>query len=428
MRYMIILAALVIVAIAAQAQTNNAPIIEDATALTAILVNQDPDPGIAGDVVEVRIGFQNAGESDAANVVAELAPQYPFSVAPGESTQQLIGTVQGLQGTNDASGLRIVKYRILVDKDAKAGTYTLKIRYSSLGSAVAETELPISVKTRSSAEVIHIDKTTLVPGQEESLSFMINNVGNSPLRDLTFYWENGDGVILPVGSDNTRYIKYIDIGGSEEIDYRVIADSNAAAGLYKLDLHLTYEDAFNRSQRTISTIAGVYVGGATDFDIAYSDSSGAQTSFTISNIGSNPANSVSVIMPQQPGWTITGSNTMIIGNLNKGDYTVASFNLQASNRTGQARNATNPRANLTNDRNALTVEITYTDTMGRRQTVDKQVQMAQTSSSAASGATNAFQSRRNQSWFSKYGWYAIALVVVLAAAGGYWWFRKPKRR
>jgi len=76
---------------------------------------------------------------------------------------------------------------------------------------MTQKSLYINVKSRQSAEVIHIDKSTLVPGKESGLKFTINNVGNAPLRDLTFYWENTDNIILPVGSDNTRYIRYIEI-------------------------------------------------------------------------------------------------------------------------------------------------------------------------------------------------------------------------
>ena len=60
--------------------------------------------------------------------------------------------------------------------------------------------------------MIHIDKTTIVPGKQSSLKFTVNNVGSAPLRDLTFNWINDDDIILPVGSDNTKYIKYVDIG------------------------------------------------------------------------------------------------------------------------------------------------------------------------------------------------------------------------
>ena len=119
----------------------------------------------------------------------------------------------------------------------------------------------------------------------------------------------------------------------------MIADTNAQPGLYKLNLYLSYGDSISNKTNKISTIAGVYVGGGTDFDVAFSDNANGQMSFTVANIGSNPANSVSVVIPEQNSWSVSGSNSVIIGNLNKGDYTVASFKLQSStgNMTSQNR-------------------------------------------------------------------------------------------
>ena len=74
----------------------------------------------------------------------------------------------------------------------------------------------------------------------------------------------------------------------------------------------------------------MYVGGETDFDVAFSGSANGQTSFSVSNIGSVGASSVTVNIPKQLGWRVSGSDSAIIGNLDKGDYTIASFNLQST--------------------------------------------------------------------------------------------------
>jgi hypothetical protein len=251
-------------------------------------------------------------------------------------------------------------------------------------------------------------------------------MGNSPLRDLTFYWENTDNIVLPVGSDNTKYIKYIEIGNSSNLEYQVIADTNAQPGLYKLDLHLSYQDSLSNQTKTINTIAGIYVGGGTDFDVAFSDNSNGQMSFSVANIGSNPANSVSIMIPEQNSWSVSGPNSVIIGNLNKGDYTVASFKLQSaiSNMTSQNRAGRN-NSSYTQGRSfqrstnsspdTLLMQIAYTDTMGVRTVVEKQVNLGSQNSASAAGQT-AFQGRRGatqtESVFPTYLWYILGIVVV----------------
>lgn len=420
--------------------------ISDSTAITISLVNQDPDPAIAGDIVEIRVGIENRGGVPAENIVLEIVPEYPFTMVPGENAIQKIGTIKAYQTEAD---MKIVKFKVRVDRDATAGQYQLKYKeYEEGKEDISGTgSVSIEVKSRESAEVIYIDKTILVPGKEDSLTFTINNVGSAPLRDLTFSWINEDKIILPVGSDNTKYIKYIDVGDSAELEYRVIADTNAEAGLYELDLQLTYDDPISGGEKQINTIAGLYVGGGTDFDVAFSESSSGQTSFTIANIGSNPAFSVSVVIPQQQGWGVSGSNSMIIGNLNAGDYTVASFGLQSTQIRQSTANQTRSQEDTTKQgllaqrgntqQNILKVQIAYTNTMGKRELIDKEVnvnlQALMASSTADSQATNqqttiaSFRGRRQQGFFSKYKWH-ITVIVILAVFGvAYWKYRKEKR-
>ena len=411
--------------------------LEGTASVSVGLVNQDPDPAVAGDIVELRLSLENVGGRDTNSLQVEIVPSYPFDIPAGEKAVQDAGTLYAYQGYYDSGNAKIIKFKVRVDKDARAGTYELKVRTYEKGSiAKTEKSLPVDVRSRENAEIIHIDKTVLIPGRQSSLRFVINNVGNAPLRDLTFNWENDESIVLPVGSDNTRYVKYVDIGGSEEIEYQVIADTNAAPGLYKLNLYLTYEDSINKSSKKISTIAGVYVGGETDFEVAFSESSAGETAFSVANIGSNPANSVSVIVPDQPGWTTSGSSAVIIGNLNKGDYTVASFSLQqrggfagAGNRTGGQR----PQS--ANDSlsapGKIRIQVAYTDTTGERRSVEKDVNVpAQgiTSAASASGAAGqGFQRRaESQGFFSTYAWQ-----IALAAAAGlalFGYFRYKKLR
>lgn len=416
--------------------------LSDTKAITISLVNQDPDPAIAGDIVEVRLGVENRGGKVAENLIIKLEPEYPFEMVPGESNIKNVGTIKAYQTGTD---IKIVKFKLRVDRDANAGEYELKMREYEEGkeSVSGQKSINIDVKSKESAEIIYIDKTLLVPGKQESLKFTINNVGSAPLRDLTFSWINEDKIILPVGSDNTKYVRYIDIGDSAELGYQVIADTNAEAGLYELDLQLTYDDPLSGGEKQINTIAGVYVGGGTDFDIAFSESSAGQTSFTIANVGSNPAFSVSVIVPQQEGWRVSGSNSMIIGNLNTGDYTVASFGLQSmqTRQTSIEQQKEMSQQELLAQKgnmqqNILKIQIAYTDTMGKRELVEKEVSVNQqalmvgvTTDSEVAGSQSAmasFRGRQQQSFFSKYKWYIIVLVILAIVGLAYWKYRKEK--
>lgn len=379
--------------------------------LSVILLNQDPDPALAGDITELRLGISNKGDESFNNLMIEIDPAYPFELAPGEDAIQELGYIaSNVEGDN----IKIIRYKVRVDRDAIAGDYTLYLMDYEEGHRNPDLKrgLSISVNNKESAEVIYIDTVLLVPGKEKTIKFTINNVGSAPLRDLTFSWENEDDIILPVGSDNTKYIKYIDVGDSVVLSYNVIADSEATAGLYKLDLKLTYDDPTADEAQEISTIAGLYVGGGTDFEVAFSEYSMGEYSFSISNIGSNPANSVSIIIPQQDGWKVSGSNSVIIGNLNKGDYTVASFNLQPST--------------VSRKESSLIVRIAYTNTKGDRKTVQKNVMVNPVSINPEEITAMRGQRTTNTSSFSFIKWAVV--IVVLFFVGRYFYKKKAKKK
>ena len=351
--------------------------LEDTKSISINLVNQDPDPAVAGDIVELRLAIENLGSVAAENIVIELDPVYPFVMLPGEDNIQKIGTIL-YQGE---ANVKIIKYRLKIDRDANAGQYELKILEYEDGKKdewlIIKT-VNIDIKNRANAEVIYIDKVQLLPGKITPMTFTINNVGSAPLRYLTFYWENKDDVILPVGSDDTKYIKYIEVNESAELVYNVIASANAEPDLYKLKLSLTYDDPISGEEKEIVTNAGVYVGGETDFDVTFSGSSKGDTSFSVANIGNVPANSVTISISNQRGWRVSGIDSVIIGNLNKGDYTIASFSLQ---QTGITTQETSDENSQITDRTKpssipqipLNIDISYTDTMGNRHTVIKEI-------------------------------------------------------
>ena len=121
--------------------------------------------------------------------------------------------------------MKILKFSLRVSSDATAGTYDLDVAtYRDGEKFKIRKSFSLDVKNKESAEVIHIDRTSLKPGELSPLSFTVNNVGNAPLRDLTFTWSNADKAILPVGSDNSKYIKTLNVGESARLDYQVIAD------------------------------------------------------------------------------------------------------------------------------------------------------------------------------------------------------------
>ena len=383
------------------------------------LINQDPAPARAGDTVNLRFTVENVGGGSVNNLQLEMLNEYPFTVVDGPAVQKL-GTLYGYQtGKNYVN----IEYKLKIDKDTINGQHEIKLRHKDDQDDWTTDSFYVDVTSKQFAQIIYVDKAKLEPGKETDMTFTVTNTGNSALQNLIFTWSEPNGAVLPVYSDDTKYIKYLDVGKSVDLVYKVIADVNAKPGLYKLSLTLKYESRQNATSSVISTSAGVFIGGETNFDVAFSQSSQGQTSLSVANTGNNPAQSVSVRIPQQENFRVSGSNSAIIGNLDKGDYTVVSFQIVSSgagNFTGANRqrqssqNSQNNPTGIAGRNNNLKVVIDYTDTTGERRSIEKNVSIQFRTDTTTSSTSSGMGSSSQTSFFSSWTFYIIVIAAVIA--------------
>lgn len=389
--------------------------------IVVTLLNQDPNPARAGDTVDLRFKVENTGDIAASNLNIELVQDYPFTVIDGPAVQKIDSLTAFQSGNNYAT----LQYTVKIDKDAAEGTWQLQLKYiNPAGGGSATPNFGISIVNKVFAQISAVDKASLEPGKETEMTFTISNAGSAPLQNMVFSWNDPEGVILPIYSSDTKYVKYLDAGQSVNVTYQVIADVKATAGLYQLNLNLKVESR-NTTASTISTKTGVVVGGGTDFDVAFSESSAGQTSLSLANIGNNPAQSVSVSVPRQAAFTVTGASSAIVGNLDKGDYTIVSFQI-ASAAVGNFSSQQNNRGagNFSGGRqgggpagdnnNGLKVTISYTDTAGERKSVDKIIPIQFRASAGATGRGTAAQ---NNNFVGSTVFWALAIIAVVVAGG-----------
>jgi hypothetical protein len=171
----------------------------------------------------------------------------------------------------------------------------------------------------------------------------------------------------------------------------------------------------NQKRKEIKSKSGIYIGGTTDFDIAFTEKNLAGLySFSISNIGNNGANSVKISVPSQANWTVTdGSNSVILGNMQKGDYTNVDFNLQPIS-TGQEL--------------PLKFEISYTSSDGLRQVQEKTLSLY-SSPFEPSAVSKLPEEESGSSSSSSLLWIVVlALVLVLVGAVGFFAYKKHQKK
>lgn len=414
--------------------TSSAATFVDASAINVDLISQNPNPARPGETVEITLSVQNFGNEDLANIIIEAEPEYPFSKISGESLSETISYLNARQDEDDAA---IVKFKLKVDADVPEGYYGLDIKTGDeTTGAITTTTLEIDVRGKEYAQIVTINKATIDRATEEPLEFIVTNTGNSPLKNMVVSWNDPSGVILPVYSDNTKYISYLEAGESVAVSYSIMADVNADPGLYQIDINLEFED-YDSNTNEINTKAGLFVGGGTDFDVAYSEGEAGKVSLSVANVGNNEAYSVKVIIPEQKKYKVSGSSASIVGNLDKGDYTITSFKIASNNLPSDSEHEKQSSMNMDetdpeemialresrSSQDELKVIIEYTDSTGQRLSVEKSVPIELVSATGDVSTSGYPGTRKKSSSTSSYLTYLVVLAVVVGAA---MYYRKKK--
>lgn len=406
----------------------------DSSSMRVNMTNQNPNAARPGEPVELTLSVRNTGNKDLKDITVTVKPKYPFSQVSGETLQKKISYLNARQDNNDAG---ILKFKLMVDANASEGTYdidlttTSKESGSSSDTITTTKTIQIEVKGKEYAQIVTINKASIDLGKEEPIEFIVTNTGSSPLKNMVISWKDPKGLILPVYSDNTKYIKYLEPNQSVKVDYSVMADVNASPGLYTLEVNLNFEN-YESKNKNIQTTAGLFVGGATDFDVSFSESSKGQTSFSVANVGNNIAYAVKVSVPEQEDYKVIGSPSTIVGNLQKGDYTVASFNITSAQAAGESSGLSLGAANASSaagdnststsrDKSPLKIQIEYTDAKGERIRVDKDVavQMSAFTGAKTEGISGALSNGSG---------ILYVLVLVIAGTAVFMYHRRKQEK
>ncbi|MBI5354844.1 MAG: hypothetical protein HZB68_00120 [Candidatus Aenigmarchaeota archaeon] len=183
------------------------------------------------------------------------------------------------------------------------------------------------------------------------------------------------------------------------LKYRIKVADDAPPGASSIVLN-SYTNGNGGSQ--YSTKLPISIGKTkTDFDVVMQDSSDQGTTFAIANAGENSATAVTIKVKDQQGIAFNGAKSSIIGNLASGDFTTVNFQMAPSREVKE-----------------VTIQVSYTDRAGIRNTVEKVVpiSIARAASTGAQAAQQQSQRNRSQSpsWVYGLGGFAAGLVLMPA--------------
>lgn len=145
--------------------------------------------------------------------------------------------------------------------------------------------------------------------------------------------------------------------------YRLLVDENANEGDNEIKVGYSVGKGFISDDYIISVAET-----RTDFDVIVQELSESSTTLAVVNIGADTGYSVIVRIPEQENFRMTGTSSSVMGNIDAGDYTLAIFQITP---TGKEKD--------------LAVEISYTDELGIRRTMEKEVRLDSAGTMGTSG-------------------------------------------
>ena len=361
-------------------------------------------PVYPGDTTYVYVPIKNMGfGSFMEDVYVRLAPKDNSSA----DAVTLLDDIYSLGTINNWGDQRTAKFRLHVNPDAVEGDYyfdiyiTYKGQGTGEGSATpATTRLENRVLTIKGKPLVVLLNSTLGIVEPMSINkekLRLKNAGTGTIQNAVAEISLGGGDMKSAFSilgGGTQYsLGNLKPGDEVEITFDLAVDIAARPGVYNLPLKITGQNNYSSSE-----YVGLVVAGTTDFEITYQETMGA-FSLNVANVGVNPASAVMISLPAQKNFSLTGSSSAVIGNLNPGDYTSSIF--QLTKKTGAG--------------NGLNVDIQYTDTSGKRHTITKSLTVELSSAAVQAGAGYRGSGSRN---------YTAWLLIIAIVSVAYWQRRR----
>ena len=146
---------------------------KDSSVIKLTLLNQDPNPARAGDLVNLRFKVENSGGKSVEKLDIELIQDYPFTVVSGEAKK----SISNLDAYQAGKNYLNIDYTVKIDKDAVQGQRQLQLKYSTNYGIWETVSFSVNIVSKEFAQIIYVDKAKLDPGKETDMKFTITNIG-----------------------------------------------------------------------------------------------------------------------------------------------------------------------------------------------------------------------------------------------------------
>ena len=320
--------------------------ITDGSNVDITLINQDPTTAQPGEYVDLKFKISNTGENPAEDTSIELIESFPFSLDPDVSSSRNLGDLRGAAIGDDSY---IVEYRVRVNENAVEDENEISLRYTT-----GQDEFTVTRDFDVSVDDVGTD-FELSAGKVSGSSIPVNldNIGDQPAESVHIILPDQAGITKQ--GVTTKIVGAVNSGENKLVDFAV---SNVSTGdSYRFEIH--YTDG-NGVRRELVRNIEINTLPVNPVDVTVQTATSSETTFAVVNTGSEQLSSIITSVTGED-INISGSNTQVLGNLNAGDYTLATFDF-TSIESSDAQ-----------------VEVQYTDGSGVRRTSTQAVDIPQPS-------------------------------------------------
>lgn len=393
-----ILALLLLSSMAAARQT----VVTKANEMKIDLLRYDPAPVQPGDTTDVWFEVINLKDAAINNFDVTFVEDYPFKLVSDKTVYfNRLGPGEKIQ----------FKFTVEVNKNALESDNNVFIQYNSRQAGVITSEpFIVSVKrlgsiVSTSVGVSPAEDTVamIAPGAVANIEVSIKNSEDSVMKNVrvTLDLTSTSMPFAPVGMTAEQRLRQVNPGSSSSVVYKLVALPDAAAGVYKVPITISYYDDVGTLHET-EDLVGIMVGAEPKLKVVLDSTELTKSKkngnivLKIVNYGTTDVKFARLNVVPGDDYELISTEEHYIGNIDSDDYETVEF-----------------RVNAKANEMAMPVQLEYMDANNIKYSEMQNVGIMLYSPSDL-GLSNG------SAW--------IYVVVLLVVGGAYYGYRKYKSR
>jgi len=201
------------------------------------------------------------------------------------------------------------------------------------------------------------------PGEKISVELAIENNLNEDIENVVISLDLSDVPFSPYQSSNQISLDKIKEDKEKEVEFELIADSDAESGAYKIPVKISY--LINDSEKESSGLIGLIVKANPNLELSSESilikGRNSNLNIKITNSGLGDAKLLSLKIKNVVGIKVIGSNKAYIGDIDSDDFDTAEFKISVNENAPSTIN--------------LPVEIAYKDSRNNEIKENKQISL-----------------------------------------------------